>query len=133
MRHAILEGLGWKLLRIWSTDYFINPVRIIDEIDRQLTEYLEDYRMAKAEEEKDKEKSNDEIEDEDIDIESTEVTEGNSSTPVVPPIAPELIENIDSPYVPLERKQINASPYIYYSGPKCSDPHDCNESGDSSD
>ncbi|WP_289027750.1 DUF4011 domain-containing protein [uncultured Paraglaciecola sp.] len=40
IRHIILENLGWKLLRIWSTDYFIDPNEIIEKIHCQLTELL---------------------------------------------------------------------------------------------
>jgi very-short-patch-repair endonuclease len=35
LRQDILEGLGWKVTRIWSTDWFANPGR---EIDRLLTQ-----------------------------------------------------------------------------------------------
>jgi very-short-patch-repair endonuclease len=40
VRHLILENLGWKLLRIWSTDYFIDENSIIDKIHNQLSELL---------------------------------------------------------------------------------------------
>lgn len=36
VRHAILENLGWKLLRIWSTDYFIDPKRTLDRVHDRL-------------------------------------------------------------------------------------------------
>jgi hypothetical protein len=123
----ILEDLGWKLLRIWSTDYFLDPVRIINEIDQQLNEFLEDYRMAKAEEEKEEpEEELNEGEDPQELITPTEVNANPekkeeldfSSSP----------ESIDAKVAPLDRKEIKSNPYIHYSGPKCSDPHFCNES-----
>jgi very-short-patch-repair endonuclease len=40
VRHIILENLGWKLLRIWSTDYFNDGVTIIEKIHDQLNELL---------------------------------------------------------------------------------------------
>ena len=40
VRHLILENLGWKLLRIWSTDYFIDKNSVIDRIHNQLNELL---------------------------------------------------------------------------------------------
>ncbi len=40
VRHLILENLGWKLLRIWSTDYFIDESAIIEKIRKQLGELL---------------------------------------------------------------------------------------------
>lgn len=44
MRHNILENLGWKLLRIWSTDYWIDPARVFENIHQRLTKMLEDDR-----------------------------------------------------------------------------------------
>jgi len=40
VRHLILENLGWKLLRIWSTDYFIDENSIIERVHNQLNELL---------------------------------------------------------------------------------------------
>lgn len=40
VRHLILENLGWKLFRIWSTDYFIDENSIIETIHSQLSELL---------------------------------------------------------------------------------------------
>jgi very-short-patch-repair endonuclease len=40
VRHLILEDLGWKLLRIWSTDYFIDESAIIERVHNQLNELL---------------------------------------------------------------------------------------------
>jgi very-short-patch-repair endonuclease len=44
VRHIILENLGWKLVRIWSTDYFINPSKVIDRVHNELTELLQEDR-----------------------------------------------------------------------------------------
>lgn len=58
VRHAVLENLGWKLLRIWSTDYWINPVGTIDQKHECLTKLLAADRLSvqesnkKAQEEK---------------------------------------------------------------------------------
>lgn len=41
VRHIILEGLGWRLIRLWSTDYFQDPDTAIDRIDMRLKEILE--------------------------------------------------------------------------------------------
>lgn len=40
VRQLILENLGWSLLRIWSTDYFIDAQAIIERIHNQLNELL---------------------------------------------------------------------------------------------
>ena len=124
VRHLILEDLGWKLLRIWSTDYFLDPVRIIDEIDQQLNEFLEDYRMAKAEEEK--EESKQEINEEEDPLDLLTSSEGNAN----PRNAEELDLSLshESNHSEVAPREIKANPYIHYSGPKCSDPHYCNES-----
>lgn len=48
VRHIILENLGWRLIRLWSTDYFQDPEEAIAKIDRRLNEILEEDR-SKAE------------------------------------------------------------------------------------
>lgn len=56
VRHIILEKLGWNLVRIWSTDYFLNPKNVIERVHDELTTLLdEDTRRreeAKVAEEK---------------------------------------------------------------------------------
>ncbi len=51
VRHLILENLGWKLLRIWSTDYFIDENSIIERIHDQLNKLLALDLAQEAEEE----------------------------------------------------------------------------------
>ena len=41
VRQIILEGLGWKIIRIWSTEYFQEPLRVIDQVDLKLRKLLE--------------------------------------------------------------------------------------------
>ena len=48
VRHAILENLGWRLVRLWSTEYFQDPEEAIGKIDRRLNEILEEDRRASA-------------------------------------------------------------------------------------
>ena len=56
LRQTILERLGWRIRRIWSTDWFKNPHAelqpIIRELNAQKTERIEDYQL-KAEPETD--------------------------------------------------------------------------------
>lgn len=33
LRQQVLEGLGWKIHRVWSTDWFHNPAREIDRLE----------------------------------------------------------------------------------------------------
>ncbi len=48
VRHAILENLGWRLARLWSTDYFQDPEEAIEKIDRRLNEILKEDRRKSA-------------------------------------------------------------------------------------
>lgn len=41
VRAAVLEGLGWNLLRVWSTDWFVDPEREIERLDASLRALLE--------------------------------------------------------------------------------------------
>jgi len=51
VRHLILENLGWRLIRLWSTDYFQDPEGAITKIDRRLSEILgEDRTNAESKE-----------------------------------------------------------------------------------
>ena len=40
LRQSILEGLGWKIHRIWSTDWFMSPEKEIQKLKRVLDERL---------------------------------------------------------------------------------------------
>lgn len=41
LRQEVLENLGWRFYRIWSTDWFLNP-------SREMTKLLEEIENAKA-------------------------------------------------------------------------------------
>lgn len=40
LRQAVLEDLGWNVLRIWSTDWFKNPTAQVDRVVGRLSELL---------------------------------------------------------------------------------------------
>lgn len=40
VRQSVLEDLGWSLIRIWSTDYFNDPHRVIAQVDARLEALL---------------------------------------------------------------------------------------------
>lgn len=47
VRQGILENLGWRIIRLWSTDYFQDPDGALSRIDHQLKNILaEDRRKA---------------------------------------------------------------------------------------
>jgi hypothetical protein len=48
VRAAILEGLGWTLLRIWSTDWWIDKGRAADRLDEQIEALLAADRLKAA-------------------------------------------------------------------------------------
>ncbi|MAT92708.1 MAG: hypothetical protein CME59_08910 [Halioglobus sp.] len=49
-RQAVLENLGWRLVRLWSTDYFRDPESAIQQIHDRLSEILADDRSRREEE-----------------------------------------------------------------------------------
>jgi len=49
VRSAILEGLGWKLLRVWSTEWWFNRGRASDQLHLAIVDALEASRLERAE------------------------------------------------------------------------------------
>ena len=49
-RQAILENLGWRLVRLWSTDYFRDPDAAVQKVHTRLTEILEEDRARRPSE-----------------------------------------------------------------------------------
>ncbi|CAA0095891.1 ATP-dependent RecD-like DNA helicase [BD1-7 clade bacterium] len=47
LREGVLRGLGWEVLRIWSTDWWVDSHTAVERIDSCLNNLLSDYR-AKA-------------------------------------------------------------------------------------
>lgn len=44
LREQVLRGLGWEVLRVWSTDWWIDPNGTLDKLDASLRELLETKR-----------------------------------------------------------------------------------------
>jgi len=44
IRPMVLNRLGWRILRLWATDYFIDPESAIEKIDTQLSELVKNDR-----------------------------------------------------------------------------------------
>lgn len=44
VRQAVLEGLGWKILRIWSTEWFRTPEATLNAVDDALKTLLQEDR-----------------------------------------------------------------------------------------
>ena len=49
VRQAVLEGLGWTIQRIWSTDWFRDPAAVADRLHDRLEALLEEDRAARQE------------------------------------------------------------------------------------
>jgi very-short-patch-repair endonuclease len=46
VRESVLRGLGWEIIRLWSTDYWIDPAGTIDKIHGRLQGLLESRTTA---------------------------------------------------------------------------------------
>ncbi|WP_411846617.1 DUF3320 domain-containing protein [Roseibacillus persicicus] len=51
VRQEVLSGLGWDLVRIWSTDWWYDKQNSLDKLHNQLSELLEQSREKSAEQE----------------------------------------------------------------------------------
>lgn len=45
IRQSVLEGLGWTLFRVWSTDWWANRAKSLEELDQKLRRHLEKVRV----------------------------------------------------------------------------------------
>jgi len=50
IRQAVLENLGWKLLRVWSTDWWTHRSKAIDDLHQALNALLESERQENVKE-----------------------------------------------------------------------------------
>ena len=48
VRQAVLEGLGWTILRVWSTDWFQHSLDVADRLHGKLEQLLESDREVRA-------------------------------------------------------------------------------------
>lgn len=48
VRENVLRGLGWDILRLWSTDYWLDPAGVIDKLDAGLQTLLATRRERQA-------------------------------------------------------------------------------------
>ena len=44
----MLRGLGWEIVRIWSTDWWVNPGGTLERVHVKLTELLEKDRQQRT-------------------------------------------------------------------------------------
>ena len=48
LREQVLRGLGWEILRVWSTDWWIDAAGTLEKIDADLRKLLEKSRSQRA-------------------------------------------------------------------------------------
>ncbi|MES2946090.1 MAG: DUF4011 domain-containing protein [Pseudomonadota bacterium] len=48
LREQVLRGLGWEVLRVWSTDWWLDPVGTLDKLDAKLQGLLVASRVKRA-------------------------------------------------------------------------------------
>ncbi|AZZ92641.1 DUF4011 domain-containing protein [Hahella sp. KA22] len=48
IRQAVLEGLGWTLFRVWSTDWWTNKAKALEDLHAMLQRHLEKVREEEA-------------------------------------------------------------------------------------
>lgn len=48
LREQVLRGLGWEILRVWSTDWWIDPEGTLEKLDGKLRSLLEASRTRRA-------------------------------------------------------------------------------------
>ncbi|TLM77695.1 DUF4011 domain-containing protein [Microbulbifer harenosus] len=51
IRQGMLEGLGWTLFRVWSTDWWTNRAKALEELHLALEQHLEKTRKLKVQRE----------------------------------------------------------------------------------
>ncbi len=50
VRESVLRGLGWEILRLWSTEYWLDPAGVADRLDQQLKSLHERARARRRKE-----------------------------------------------------------------------------------
>lgn len=54
IRQDVLEGLGWEIYRIWSTDWFHNPTKEFEKLKNHITHTLEEKAVIREKLEQDR-------------------------------------------------------------------------------
>ena len=149
VRHIILENLGWKLIRIWSTDYFYNrenPSAVIDRVHAELTALLDEDTRQREEAKAAKEAA--QAQEKESEQKAKEETPGSYSDELEQPetedaqpevyTSSESAEHIDKPHSLSEPHELSVPensmgeqeagrvilPYIPYCGEPSIDPRE---------
>ena len=71
IRQSMLEGLGWTLFRIWSTDWWTHKEKALEKLDQALHRHLDADRQKQAEHTNSKSESDSESPDKDLPSQQT--------------------------------------------------------------
>lgn len=131
IRHIILENLGWNLVRIWSTDFFINPEKVINRVHDELNELLQIKRdkLKAAEERRKVDEVSIETSPDDVKLEGgkTDLSMDliDDEIGLKDPIAlkASFTESAEEPL----SKELDILAYETYQGDVCFDPRAVNE------
>ena len=66
VRQAVLEGLGWTILRVWSTDWFRDTAGVTERVHTELVGLLEHDRDARAARDVDAEDQSEQVPEEPV-------------------------------------------------------------------
>ena len=138
LREQVLRNLGWDILRIWSTDWWIDADGALEKIHTRLKSLLEKSRARREEEDrKRKEAANtSKITDSNEHVQEESENGKEGLEPVLPPIDPESNFHTSSTIdlygtnepEPPPKSTANGIFNLYriYDGPSWRDPHMAN-------
>lgn len=87
VRQAVLENLGWKIFRIWSTDWFKNSQSVVERIHEMLLDHLESDRARRIAQEQ--ERHSDDVSDAiELNESDASMVEPDVARPVIEPVSP---------------------------------------------
>lgn len=118
LREFVLRGLGWEIVRIWSTDWWVDAIGTAEKVHQQLTELLANSRAKQAvidaAQEAERLKVDAamaeviEVVDQVAVVASTHAAEANDPTGALPELkyaraaTAQAVEEVVTPYLPVE-------------------------------
>ncbi len=87
VRQTVLENLGWKIFRIWSTDWFRSPAPVVERIHTALTEHLKTDRAKRVAEENARDPMQQDDIGKEVDVPDVKVNQ-EETAPVTAPVTP---------------------------------------------
>ena len=94
VRQAVLEGLGWHILRVWSTDWFRDAATVVERLDQALNDRLTMFRQEREAEAVAADQAAEEAE--------LEVDAGPSASDIKPSAALDRMINPDRAQIPAQ-------------------------------